>query len=112
MLRWVEWHRILWVPLVLDGTTSAEFGAGPVPAGVGLIAAGDAVNASFVSTFVSTVRISAGSAGVFICLAIVDEVSPASAFHALNGFCLLFLRPDSRVADVQPISYDEVGGVC
>jgi len=55
MLHWVEWHRILWVPLVLDGTMSAEFGAGPVPAGMGLIATGDAVNASFVSTFVSMV---------------------------------------------------------
>jgi len=111
MLRWVEWHCILWVPLVLDDTSSVEFGAGPIPTSVGLVTAGNAVYISFVSTCVSTMHVSASSASVLVCLAIADEVAPFPAFHASYGFSFLLLGSDSRVTDIHPISYDEVGGV-
>ena len=112
MLRWEERHRILWVPLVLDGAPAVEFRAGPVPAGVGLITAGDTVDLSFVSTSVSSVRVSAGSTSIFVRLTIAGEMAPFSALHALYWFGFLFLGSDSHVAYVHPVSDKNVGGVC
>ena len=112
MLCWEERHRILQVPLILDGTPAVEFRAGPVPTGVGLIAAGDTVDLSFVITSISSVQVSAGSTVIFVCLTITGEMAPFSALHALYWFSFLFLGSDSCIAYVHPVSDEDVGGVC
>jgi len=108
----VEWHRVLWVPLVLDGTSPIEFQAGPVPARVGLISAGDAVDLSSVSAGVSPMWVSTGTTGILVCLAVTGKMPPLSALHTLHRFGFLLMGSDSRAAYIHPVSDKEIGGIC
>ena len=108
----VEWHRILWVPLILDGASPIEFWAGPVPARVGLISAGDAVDLSSVSAGVSPVQVSTGTTGILVCLAAAGKMPPLSTLHTLHRFGFLLMGSDSCIAYIHPISDKEIGRIC
>ena len=64
-----------------------------------------------VVTFVSPVVATTGPAGVDFSSAVVREVTPLTAFHALHGLMLEPAWSDSYAAYVQSISNASVGYV-